>query len=61
LLLLASGISVKLFNIRERLECEKQPGHMQIDESKAVYDMPIPFVTLRMAYFLADKLVGLLW
>ncbi len=52
---------MKLFNIRERLECEKQPGHMQIDESKAVYDMPIPFVTLRMAYFLADKLVGLLW
>jgi hypothetical protein len=61
LLLLASGISVKLFNIRERLECNKQPGHMRIDKSKAVYEMPIPFVTLRMVFFLADKLAGLLW
>ncbi len=52
---------MKLFNIRERLECEKQPGHLRIDESKAVYEMPIPFVTLRMVFFLADKLVGLLW
>ncbi len=58
---------MKLFNIRERLECEKQPGHMWIDESEAVYGMPIPstsicvVVTLRMVFFLADKLVGLLW
>ncbi len=52
---------MKLFNIRERLECEKQPAHMRIDESKAVYEMAIPFVTLRMVFFLTDKLVGLLW